>query len=285
MPQRDFPFPLTPELAERFARWVADPWEAAPPKRAATVMLLRDGDADAGAGGVEVFMQRRVASMAFAPRRYVFPGGSLDAGDREAVPWAGPSPAEWADVLGVDAAEAVALVTAAAREVFEESGVLLAGPAAEGVVAEGCVAAGFVVGEASWRHTARGRLLAREVTFAGLLREAGLALRSDALGFAAHWITPEVEPRRYDTFFFTALLPPGQEADAETTEADLADWMRPVSVIEEARAGLMPPTLVCLEALTGQAEAADIVRRRAPVPVIMPVPVRHGDGWAMRVQL
>ncbi len=270
MPQRDFPFPLTAELAERFERWAADPWPVAPAKPAATVMLVRDG-----ADGVEVFMQRRVASMAFAPRRYVFPGGSLDPGDREAVPWAGPPPAEWGAVLGVEAVEAAALVTAAAREVFEESGVLLAGPDADG----------FVVGEASWRHTARARLVSREVTFGALLREAGLVLRTDALGFAAHWITPEVEPRRYDTFFFTALLPSGQEADAETTEADVADWMRPARVIAEAGAGLMPPTLVCLEALAQESSAARVVARRAPVPVVQPVPVRHGDGWAMRATL
>lgn len=281
MPQRDFPFPLPADVAERFARWVRNPWEAPPAKPAATVMLLRDG-----VEGIEVFMQRRAASMAFAPRRHVFPGGSLDPGDRDAVPWSGPTAPEWGSILGVDPGEAAALVTAAAREVFEETGVLLAGPseATREVSATTAPTTGMTAGEA-WRHTARRRLLAREVTFAGLLRESGLVLHTDALGYAAHWITPEVEPRRYDTYFFTALLPIGQAADAETTEADVAQWVRPARVLQEARAGLMPPTMVCLEDLAEARSAAEVVARRAPVPVVQPVPVRHGDGWAMRADL
>jgi len=94
------------------------------PKRAATVMLLKDTDR-----GPAVHMLRRRASMAFAGGAYAYPGGSVDPRDARDVPWAGPSRTAWAERLGVDAASAQAIVCAAVRETFEEAGVLLAGPA------------------------------------------------------------------------------------------------------------------------------------------------------------
>src|SRR5690349_4134829 len=112
-------------------------------------MFVRDG-----AAGVEVFMLRRVATMAFAPRMMVFPGGGVDTRDAEAhLPWAGPSPAEWAQLLRVDEARARELVAAAVREVFEECGVLLAGPSSDEVVDD--------VASHHWREQRR-RLLDRK---------------------------------------------------------------------------------------------------------------------------
>src|SRR5262249_57523644 len=84
-----------------------------------------------GAAGMCVYMVRRWSSMAFAAGAYVFPGGSVDAADDDAgIAWAGPDAAEWGRLLGAPAALARTLVCAAVRETFEESGVLLAGPAA-----------------------------------------------------------------------------------------------------------------------------------------------------------
>ncbi len=123
---RDFPVPGS--LQERAQAWLAaqeagaahEPVQARP---ASTVMLVRDG-----AGAPEVFMIRRVPTMEFAPNMWVFPGGGVDARDNDAsLPWAGPSPQAWADALVArDEAQARELVIAAAREVFEECGVLLA---------------------------------------------------------------------------------------------------------------------------------------------------------------
>ena len=106
---REFPIAESPSLRARAAAWMGAPEPADPvtPKRAATVMFVRDaaegvsGVDDAGgargAGGVEVFMLRRVATMEFAPRMMVFPGGGVDPRDADAgLPWAGPTPAEWA---------------------------------------------------------------------------------------------------------------------------------------------------------------------------------------------
>ena len=94
------------------------------PRDAATVMLLREVPA-----GMQVYMLRRRPSMAFAPGAYVFPGGSVDASDgEEGIAWAGPGAADWARLLDAPPELARALVCAAVRETFEESGVLLAGP-------------------------------------------------------------------------------------------------------------------------------------------------------------
>ena len=92
------------------------------PRDAATVMVLRSAPA------VEVLMLRRTAAMKFAPGAYVFPGGSVDPADYVSeIGWQGPSPEEFGARLGATAAVARALVCAAVRETFEESGLLLAG--------------------------------------------------------------------------------------------------------------------------------------------------------------
>src|SRR3954453_1397455 len=102
------------------------------PRAAPPVAPPRDG-----ARGPEAFLLRRTASMAFAARMHVFPGGGLDPRDGEAdVPWAGPGLDSWAQAMVVGADEAAGLVCAAVRELFEESGVLLAGPDASTVVSD-----------------------------------------------------------------------------------------------------------------------------------------------------
>ncbi len=296
MSPRDFVMPASRGLADRCSAWVADPGVSPPTKPAATVILVRDG-----VDGVEVFVQRRVSTMAFAPRMTVFPGGSVDATDYQPLPWAGPSPTEWASVLAPapggeldqagdrhegdpagDEAEvsafatAAAVVTAAIRELFEEAGVLLAGVRGHTAI-EATNTADLV--------RARGQLLTRERSLAQVLTEHELVARTDLLGFHAHWITPEVEPRRYDTYFFSALVPPGQAADAETTEAEIADWVLACDILQEGTDSLMPPTRVCLEAIAAAPSAAAFVAARQPVPTVMPVPVLTDRGWAMRADL
>src|SRR4051794_29681333 len=108
------------EWARQYAEGERSP---AAPRDAATVVLVRE------APGIEAFLLRRTRSLEFAPGACVFPGGSVDAHDRDPeIAWAGPSPADFGDQLGTSAERARALVCAAVRETFEESGVLLAGP-------------------------------------------------------------------------------------------------------------------------------------------------------------
>jgi 8-oxo-dGTP pyrophosphatase MutT (NUDIX family) len=187
-------------------------------------MLLREG-----ATGLEVFVMHRVASMAFAPSVTVFPGGGVDPTDQWPPDWSGPDRTWWARALGKEPAEASALVVAAARELFEETGVLLS----DGAPGE---QARLVVAE----H--RGSL--REVMVAH-----GLKLRSELLRPWANWITPPGNTRRYDTFFFLAALPEGQQAQMLTTEAESGRWARPADLLAEHETGrlaMMPPTLAML---------------------------------------
>src|SRR3954451_18316352 len=105
------------------------------PRDASTVVLLRGGDRRPG--GLEVYLLRREAGMAFAGGFSVFPGGGVDPRDHAAgISCAGPSARDWGELLGTSAEHARGLVCAAVRETFEESGVLLAGPTPDTVVPE-----------------------------------------------------------------------------------------------------------------------------------------------------
>jgi 8-oxo-dGTP pyrophosphatase MutT (NUDIX family) len=210
------------------------------PKRAATVVLLRDG-----VGGMEAYLIRRVASMAFASGMHAFPGGAVDPRDAShEVGWAGPSPADWAVRLGLeDESAARAMVCAAVRETFEESGVLLAGADLDTVV-------GDVSGE-EW-ETARRALVDRELAFSDFLAGRGLILRSDLLAAWSRWITPEFEPRRYDTCFFLAALPRAQRTRDVGGEADRVEWLRPADAVarfQRGELGMFPPTVATLSEL------------------------------------
>ena len=269
-------FHLTaPDLPSRDAEaWLADRVAAAPtPRQASTVLILRDGEVGVDDGGPEVFVLRRVSTMDFAASMWVFPGGGVDARDAQATPWAGPSVVHWARTLGTDEASAEQLVCAAVREVFEECGVLLAGPDERSVVAD--------LRSPAWRE-ARADLVERRRSLTEVLTDAGLVLRSDLLTYRAHWVTPAFERRRFDTRFFAAQLPQGQQPDDETSETDLAHWVRPGRLLDDfaaGDAGLMPPTLVCLEELAAAGTVADYLAQRVEVREVQPwLEVDPGDG-------
>ncbi|HEX7536844.1 MAG TPA: NUDIX hydrolase [Dermatophilaceae bacterium] len=261
-------------------------------RSAATVMILRDRPAEEGSGtegggtegggtnGVEIFMLRRSSTMEFAPRMMVFPGGGVDPRDADpGLPWAGPSPAEWGRLLVADEATARELVVAAVREVFEECGVLLAGPDVDSVVGD--------VSGPEWQAE-RAALLSRELSLSQMLVGRGLVLRSDLLRARAHWITPEFEPKRYDTRFFAALLPAGQIADDQTSEADHADWADPVRLLEDYASGvalMLPPTVVCLEQVAAAASVADFLATEVPIAPILPVLTQLDDAVVIRCTL
>lgn len=241
------------------------PDEPVEPKAAATVVLLREGTA-----GPEVFLQRRVAAMAFAAGMTVFPGGGVDSRDADvSINWSGPEPARWARWFGCAEPLARALVCAAVRETFEESGVLLAGDDS-GVVAD--------TAPHEW---ARAALVSREKSLAGFLAESGLTLRADLLRPWANWITPEGGSRRYNTRFFVAALPFGQRADGATTEAERSGWERPDDAIAAARSGdsaLMPPTWVTLSEVGEHSTVADVLETHRQVSPIQPTLIDDGDG-------
>ena len=234
--------------------------------------------------------------MPFAGGMTAYPGGGVDPRDADTdIAWAGPSPAQWAAAFGCDERVARELVCAAVRETFEEAGVLLAGPPTAGrrpgVVPD-------VSGD-DWEEQ-RQALLTRELSLAELLAGRGLAVRSDLLRPFAHWITPPVEPRRYDTKFFAAALPAGQEARDVSSEADEASWLTPAAALAEMRGG-DPADAAADDPHPRPARAVRRRRRRArrvtaraaapdqpDVPRTSPTaagrccPTAPGSGWSCR---
>ena len=251
---------LPPTWAERIAALGRGELTPPVPRPAATVVLLRETPT----GATEAYLLRRRASMAFAGGMYAFPGGGVDPRDGTAdIGWAGPGAEEWAVRLGCPPEAARAVVCAAVRETFEESGVLLAGPDGASVVAD--------VSGGRWRAD-RAALEAHELSFAEFLTRRGLVLRSDLLGGWARWITPEFEERRYDTWFFVAAVPEGQRTAEVPGEADRVEWLAPAEAVARAEAGkylMLPPTVTTLRELSGHdsagALAAAAGRSLAPV--------------------
>jgi 8-oxo-dGTP pyrophosphatase MutT (NUDIX family) len=261
---------LPGDLADGARDILAGTQAPAKPRDAATVMLLR-----ARSTGLEVYMLRRQATMAFAPGAYVFPGGSVDARDAdEQVAWAGPDAAEWGRIFDAPPSLARALVCAAVRETFEESGVLLAGESADSVVAD--------TTSDEWEADRRA-LLDRSVSLAGLLWRRGLVLRADLLRPWSRWITPVVEPRRFDTRFFAAALPAGQRTRDVGGEASEVAWVRPAEALQAGKRGeirLFPPTAVTLSELaaSGDLDTA-LAGPRLVAPIIPEVQLREGAVW------
>ncbi|WP_445169531.1 NUDIX hydrolase [Mycolicibacterium sp. Dal123E01] len=242
--------------------------EPLPIRPAATVMLIRDT-----ADGISVFLMRRHRAMEFAGGVMVFPGGGVDDRDRNSdIAWFGPGPDWWAQRFGIEEDLAEALVCAAARETFEESGVLFAGPAddPDGIVAD-----------ASVYREARPALVDRSLSFSEFLRRENLVLRADLLRPWANWVTPEEErTRRYDTYFFVGALPEGQRADGHNTESEQAAWSSPEAALEdfaEARSFLLPPTWTQLDSLAGRT-VDEVLGLERQIVVVQPnLAVREGN--------
>jgi 8-oxo-dGTP pyrophosphatase MutT (NUDIX family) len=236
-------------LVEHAMAYLAGDRSAVEPRASATVVLLRDGEA-----GLEAYLIRRHARMAFAAGMFAFPGGAVDPRDSDAsVGWAGPPAAEWAARLDCGVDEARALVCAAVRETFEESGVLLAsGPSGEPV--------SDPTGP-DWEAD-RKALVDRSLAFTELLQRRHLVLRTDLLGYWAHWITPQFEPRRYDTRFFVAVIPEHQRARDVSGEADRVAWMRPgdaTAGVDGGELAMLPPTYTTLSELGRYSRPDDVL--------------------------
>jgi len=228
--------------------------QPAAPRDAATVLLLRDAP-----GGPQAYLLRRVQGMAFAGGMHVFPGGSVDPDDADAdLAWTGPSAAEWAHWFSCDERLARALVCAAVRETFEESGVLLAGRGPGDLLDD--------VSTDEW-EAERAALEARQQSLSALLARRSLVLRADLLRPLAHWITPAAEPKRFDTRFFLAELPAGQVCREAGSEADARVWVRPADALEQGLQ-MMPPTSSALAAVR---DALDVATALAAPRTIAPV--------------
>lgn len=245
---------LPPGFAEQLD---APPAVVAQPRPAATAVLIRDG-----ASEPEVLLLKRHRSSGFVPGAYVFPGGRVDAADA-ALPWPAGTPEPAAEYW-----------IAAVREIFEETGVLLARTQTGGWA---WTANHLKLGE--WRE----RLLAEAATLAQVLEHAQLTLDPAAIVYIAHWITPVAEPRRYDTRFFLAQVPAEVEVLADAREMTDALWLSPRDALARFELGTLPmvfPTVKTLQRLIPFASAGaalDAFRNRG-VRAILPRLVRTAEG-------
>lgn len=200
---------------------------------AATVILLRDS-----ADGPQVLLLRR-AERGDADLRsgvWVFPGGVLDADDSQLYPLCdGPDDAAWSERLSLPHG-GLRYAVAALRECFEEVGLLLArGP-------DGAAPSAQALAERHGMHTAS--------DFAALCQRHGLRLDTAALAYHSHWLTPPGIAKRFDTRFFVARMPLGQQPQADEGEALELAWLTPAQALDPAaRLKLLPVTRRTLQDL------------------------------------
>lgn len=273
------PVPLPDRLVEAAREFEDGRRTPAEPRDAATVILLRPAS-DGADHGPEVYYLRRHVSMDFAGGMCVYPGGGVDPRDFDAdLGWAGPDPSAWAARLGCDEETARALVCAAVRETFEESGVLLAGPSADAVVAD--------TTGAGWEAD-REALVSRELSMTEFLVRRGLVLRTDLLGVWDAWLTPAFEPKRYRTWFFVAVLPEGQRTRDVSTESSEVAWIAARTAADQADRGelaLMPPTYLTSLEVGEHADPDEVLAVAAARSVEMFCPAVEPLGEAFTLSM
>jgi glyoxylase-like metal-dependent hydrolase (beta-lactamase superfamily II)/8-oxo-dGTP pyrophosphatase MutT (NUDIX family) len=240
------------------------------PRRAATVALLRPGPE-----GLEVLLAHRPETMAFGPGLHVFPGGAVDAEDgsaRLAARSAIGTAEAAARLSGVAPGEALASHIAAIRELFEEAGILLAGPRAAPGPGSRAGGAGRATGPSAGLDpptlaAARRALVAGSTTFGDLAEALDLRLWTDRLVPLSRWVTPPVFPRRFDARFFAAELPAGLEASLEGDEVVAHQWIRPAAALDALADGairMWMPTTTNLERLEHARDIDEVRARLAP---------------------
>jgi len=236
------------------------------PLPAATVAIVRDAR-----GGIEVLLLQRNLKSGFVAGVHLFPGGALDEADgagEAARLCCGLDDPKASRILGVETG-GLAYWVAAIRESFEEAGILLA-----------CDRYGRLVSLAEERAAARFLVHRRELNagereFIGMLNEEGLQLAADRLTFFGHWITPVGAPRRYDTRFFLAAAPEGQEPLHDSLETIDHLWVHPAVALDRQRRGelkMRTPTVHSLKAFTDYDTVASLFKgiAQGEVPVILP---------------
>ena len=247
--------------------------EPAAARPASTILLLRDAVA---AAEIEVFMMVRHYQIEFASGALVFPGGSVDAGDRDLI----ARPELYAG-QGAHDAETLSFRIAAIRETFEESGILLARPKGSSELIAAARAAEI---EAAHRTA----LCEGKALFADVVASNELVLALDLLVPYARWITPVALPKRFDTWFFLAKAPPEQLGMHDGKESTDSIWLSPREALaggDSGRFTLPFPTTRNLIRLGKQSDvsaALDDARGR-PVVTVMPVMSKDGDKRLLRI--
>ena len=251
---------------------------AAKARPASTILLLRDSAGPDGNGEIEVFMMVRHYEIDFNSGALVFPGGSVDKGDKEII----ANSALYSGGEGFDEA-ALSFRIAAIRETFEESGILLARPKGSAALVD-AKRAGEI------EAASRADLCDGKITFLKVLTDNGMMLALDELVPYAHWITPEGMPKRFDTWFFLAAAPPEQVGAHDGKESTDSIWVSPREALEGGETGrfkLPFPTTRNLIRLGKQAsvKAALDDSRGKSVVTVTPVMTRLNGGRQLRIPL
>lgn len=241
------------------------------PRPASTVLLLRDSVAGAAGNEIEIFMMVRHYQIDFSSGALVFPGGSVDAGDKDII----AQPELYSGGEGLDEA-GLSFRIAAIRETFEESGILVARPRGSKTLVEGKRAAEI---EASHRTA----LCEGKTSFRNVIAESGITLALDELVPYAHWITPEGMSKRFDTWFFLAAAPPAQLGAHDGRESTDSIWVSPREALaggESGRFKLPFPTTRNLIRLGKQPDVRAALEdvRGKPIVTVTPVMTRLGNG-------
>jgi 8-oxo-dGTP pyrophosphatase MutT (NUDIX family) len=244
---------------------------AAEPRPASTVVLLRPSTTR-----FEVFLVRRSDSIAFMGGAHVFPGGRVDPADRihDAQSLTDGAASSAVRMSDIPSEEAIAHHVAALRELFEEAGVLLARKNGRVVTIDG---------DSPNRFTAhRHNLLAGTTSFTDVVGAEGLRLALDELTYFAHWVTPEIEIKRFDTRFFVARAPEGQTPVHDDGETIHSEWLDPAEAVERSRReeiALPPPTWTTLSALAKFDSIDEVLNwaRGKPIPRVQPGLLKRGD--------
>jgi len=243
---------------------------------AATVIVVRDGDD----GAMQVCMLGRNLESEFTRGAYVFPGGAVDEEDRHAdlePICEGRSDPEASALLGIESG-GLAFWVAAVRECFEEAGLLLA------YGEDGKLVRLEEHDDVETFAAHRRAVDSGERRLAEVCAEEGLRLAVDAIHYFSHWITPEGQPRRYDTRFFVARAPEAQEALHDEVETIASAWITPADALARFEAGdleLMPPTMVTLRQIGRFERADDLLAAAAAttdIPVMEPRVVKDQGG-------
>ncbi len=236
-----------------------------PVRDAATVMLLRD------APRLEVFLLRRHSRSSFMANAWVYPGGQLDLADvhpqnRDVICGMTPETAE--QILRTPQDEAVGLFLAAVRETFEEAGVLLTSVDSPSL-------------EPGPRHKYRELLQAQKLSLLQVAQAEALRFDLAELAFFAHWITPTIEPKRFDTRFFVARAPEEQVANHDKIETTDSIWTTPGEALDRARRAdilLAPPTIRTLEQIAEFDSTASALNWAKNVVPPRLIPHFHSDN-------
>jgi 8-oxo-dGTP pyrophosphatase MutT (NUDIX family) len=240
----------------------------APALPAATAVILRDG-----AGGIEVFMVVRHHAIDFSTGAMVFPGGKVDGHDGDPA---------WADLAPLTPpASERAFVVAAARETFEEAGLVLARRRGTHAMLDAEAAHALVE-----RH--RASVHAGRLAFLDLIRSANLELATDLMVPFAHWVTPEYQPKRFDTHFLLIAAPVEQLGSHDGSESVEGFWIRPEQALRDGEAGtrtLVFPTVMNLRKLARHRTVAEAVAaaRASPVVRVMPRVERTPEGRTLHI--